>query len=266
MKPVEPASVNVSEHSEAELSNAHQAEEFFIPPEFMPRYDDLITEDDTPVDNLFSEKQMRLLTEPLYASWQPTHPRYGSKFLALANVGLFYADHEPALVPDVMLSLGVEAPKGDLGKKENRSYFIWHFGGKTPEVVIEIVSNLKGGELGDKMEKYASLAHIPYYIVYDPFGQYGEASPLRIFANSGWEYTALDVADVTLLQRLELALTLWEGEYEGVQARWLRWCDASGNLIPTGKERADTAEARAEAAEARAEALAAKLRALGIEP
>jgi hypothetical protein len=29
----------------------------------------LITEDDTPVDKLFSEKQQRLLTEPLYSSW-----------------------------------------------------------------------------------------------------------------------------------------------------------------------------------------------------
>ena len=29
----------------------------------------LITEDDEPVDNLFSEKQQRLLTESLYTSW-----------------------------------------------------------------------------------------------------------------------------------------------------------------------------------------------------
>ena len=29
----------------------------------------LVTEDDTPVDNMPSEKQQRLLTEPLYSSW-----------------------------------------------------------------------------------------------------------------------------------------------------------------------------------------------------
>jgi len=29
---------------------------------------DLVTEDDTPVDNLLSEKQQRLLTEPLYSA------------------------------------------------------------------------------------------------------------------------------------------------------------------------------------------------------
>jgi hypothetical protein len=37
-------------------------------PDVIPNVDALITEDDTPVDNLPSEKQQRLLTEPLYSS------------------------------------------------------------------------------------------------------------------------------------------------------------------------------------------------------
>ncbi len=264
-----------------------RSEELGIPLEFMPRYHDIITEDDTPVDNLFSEKQMRLLTETLYASWKPEHPRYEGRFFALANVGLFYGDHEPPLVPDVMLSLGVDAPSGDLGKKEHRSYFIWHYSGKVPEVAIEIISNLKGGELDEKMERYATLGHIPYYVVFDPFGIYGKANALRVFANTGWEYVELETSDCTVLQRIGLGLTLWEGVYETVNAVWLRWCKPDGTLIPTGKERADAEQhradaerqradverqradaerQRAEAAEARAEALAAKLRALGLEP
>ncbi len=32
----------------------------------------LVTEDDEPVDNLFSAKQQRLLVESLYSSWNPT--------------------------------------------------------------------------------------------------------------------------------------------------------------------------------------------------
>ena len=47
----------------------------------------LITEDDTPVDNLPSEKQQRLLTEPLYSAW--AGPGEGRTFLAAANVGIF---------------------------------------------------------------------------------------------------------------------------------------------------------------------------------
>ncbi|MDG4550630.1 MAG: hypothetical protein P9F19_15370 [Candidatus Contendobacter sp.] len=31
--------------------------------------ENLVTEDDTPVDNILWEKQQRLLTEPLYGAW-----------------------------------------------------------------------------------------------------------------------------------------------------------------------------------------------------
>jgi hypothetical protein len=44
----------------------------------MPDIQDLITEDDTPVDNLPSEKQQRLLTEPLYSAW--AGPGKGARF------------------------------------------------------------------------------------------------------------------------------------------------------------------------------------------
>ena len=38
------------------------------PAEYLPDYDQFVTEDDAPVDNFFSEKQQRLLTEPLYSA------------------------------------------------------------------------------------------------------------------------------------------------------------------------------------------------------
>jgi len=63
-----------------------------------------------------------------------------------------------------------------------------------------------------------------------------------------------------------LGLTLWQGEYEGVEALWLRWCDLEGRVIPTGAERAEQERQRAEQERQRAERLAAQLRALGVEP
>ncbi len=68
----------------------------------------LITEDDSPVDNLFSEKQQRLLTRSLYSSWPG--PGEGRPFLAAANVAVYFAVRQPAIVPDVFLSLDVEMP------------------------------------------------------------------------------------------------------------------------------------------------------------
>jgi hypothetical protein len=61
-------------------------------------------------------------------------------------------------------------------------------------------------------------------------------------------------------------VTLWEGKYEDTPGVWLRWTDAAGNLLLTGKERAEQERQRAEQERQRADALAAKLRALGIDP
>ena len=132
-------------------------------------YDDFITEDDTPVDSIFSEKQQRLLTEPLYSSWPG--PGNGRKFLAMANVGLFWEPKKPPVVPDALLSLDVEIPD-DMWTKKNRSYFTWVYG-KNPEVVIEVVSNDEGEELGEKLEIYKEIG-IPYYVVWDPENHLGK--------------------------------------------------------------------------------------------
>lgn len=96
------------------------------------------------------------------------------------------------------------------------------------------------------------------------------------------------------LPELALSLTIWEGTFEDKQDHWLRWCNISGDLLPTGAElaelerhnaeeecqraeeerlraeeerqRADAQQRRADEAEARAAQMAAKLRSLGIDP
>src|SRR5437870_10365580 len=145
-------------------------------PEMRPCVDHIVTEDDTPVDNFFSEKQQRLLTEPLYSTW--TGPGKGRSFLAAANVGLFFAAKQPPLVPDVLLSLDVAVAE-DWYLKSNRSYFVWVFG-KMPEAVVEIVSNLEGGEADTKLQDYARIG-VPYYVLYDPL-ELLKGGVLRLFA------------------------------------------------------------------------------------
>jgi hypothetical protein len=46
---------------------------------------------------------------------------------------------------------------------------------------------------------------------------------------------------------------LWEGTFEGKHDTWLRWTDARGVLVPTGKERAEQEYQRAEHERQRAE-------------
>ena len=204
------------------------------------------------MDNIYTEKLQRLLTEPLYSSWNVVEKR---SFLALANVGLFYASNQPALVPDVMLSLDVPA-FADRVEQDNRSYFSWIFG-KMPEVVIEIVSDRRGGEDGEKMRSYNRL-NIPYYVIFDP-RQCLDGGLLRAFEQRGSKYEPIDAR---LFAEVGLGLKLWQGVYEEDTAQWLRWCDAAGVLIPTGRERAEQEKQRAEQEKQRAEAAEEKNRRL----
>lgn len=227
--------------------------EIELDPDLIPDITVLAIEDDTPVDNLLSETLQRLLTVCLYSSWSPGFP-----FLAAANVGVFYAIRQSPLVPDVFLSLGVQVPQ-DWREKKNRTYFTWEFG-KPPDVVIEIVSNREGNELGSKLTNYARIG-VPYYVVFDPLQQLGETL-LHVYGLREKSYVELSES---WLEQVGLGLTLWQGEFEGKQWLWLRWRDREGNLLLTGDEKAEQERQRAEQAEQRAEQLAARLKALGIE-
>lgn len=206
----------------------------------------MITDDDEPVDNMTSATQQRLLVTPLYDSWTPPppedehadEPEAKRKFLATANVGVFSKPENNPLVPDMLLSLDVETPY-DWEAKVHRSYFIWHFG-KPPDVVVEIVSNKEGHELDTKLKRYAQM-DVTYYVVYDP-QQLLSNDVLRVYERgfAGRRYRRRQDYQ---LPEVGLNLTLWEGTYEDGTGVWLRWCDASGNLIPTGAEGREQAEA-----------------------
>lgn len=236
-----------------------------LPPEMHPSVEHLVTEDDTPGDNIFSEKQQRLLTEPLYSCWP--QPNDEKRFVALANVGLFYDINKPPFVPDMLFSLDVELPD-DVWQKRHRCYFTWEYG-KMPEVVVEVVSNKEGGEGTDKLTAYARIG-VRYYVIYDPEQQLSEQT-LRAFQLDATDYREMD--DPIWFPKLQLGFRLWDGKYEGHKTTWLRWIDAKGNLIQTGAERAFEAEKRADQEQQRAnqeqqraERLANQLRQLGVEP
>jgi hypothetical protein len=214
---------------------------------------------------------------------------------------------KPPLVPDVLLSLDVRVPP-DLWEKINRSYFLWKYG-KPPDVVIEIVSNRKGNEDEHKVERYAEIG-IRYYAIFDPSHQLSP-TPLRLYERKDEPGKGKKKGKATYEERKEmdlpgvgLGLRLWHGEYENVEATWLRWCDERGNLLATGEEqrwraeqeqrraeqeqrraeqeqrraeqeqrraeqeqrRAEQEQHRAEQEQRRAERLAARLRELGIDP
>jgi Uma2 family endonuclease len=227
-----------------------------LPDDLLPDVSHLVTEDDEPLDNLPSEKQQRLLTETLYSSWNGAS---NQGFLVAANVGLYASSKQPPLVPDIFLSLDVQVAE-NWWEKRHRSYFFWEFG-KPPEVVIEIVSNREGNETGRKFIDYARM-RVMYYVIFDPNRQLGNEI-LQIYELRGRQYSP---SSEQWLSEVELGLCLWEGVYENKREVWLRWCDADGNLILTGMERAEQERQAKEIALQRAEQLAQQLRSLGVEP
>ncbi|MEM0981156.1 MAG: Uma2 family endonuclease [Cyanobacteria bacterium P01_H01_bin.58] len=119
-----------------------------------------------------------------------------------------------------------------------------------------------------KLEVYEQYLRIPHYLVYSRYTQ-----RLRYFKLVGTQYEeqALKVIPpLVWLDDLNLGLGIWHGEFEGIYADWLRWCDEAGNWLLTdtevARQQADIAQKQAEAAQQRAEQLAARLRALGIDP
>ena len=140
-------------------------EEWMSDPRLFPDLDSFIIDDGQPVDGVYTEKQMRLLTEPLHSGWEG--PASGEPFVVMSNVGVFRGKGIPPIVPDIFFALGVEQGN-DLSQKANCSYFIW-LRGKSPDVAFEVVSNDEGGEDTRKMKEYASL-RVPYYVIFDPEG------------------------------------------------------------------------------------------------
>jgi Uma2 family endonuclease len=214
-----------------------------LPPEEVPDLEKLVVEDGKPVESIFAERLYSLLTEPLYASW--TGPGEGRTYLALANVGWFYAQRQPPLAPDMMLSLDVTLAEPPFAR-EGRSYFQWIYG-KPPDLVIECVSDRRGGEETHKWEQYARQ-RLLFYVIFDPQNLLN-GGVLRAYELRRASY---EPTDPRWFHEIGLGLTLWDGEYRGLTATWLRWCDQEGKVIPTGAERA--------------ERLAAQLRALGVKP
>jgi Uma2 family endonuclease len=207
--------------------------------------DEIQVEDGKPVDNYLSEKQMRLLTEPLYTSWKSeTH----SRFLVASNVGIFTKILRGGIAPDVLLSMDVEKPKSS-PKNEDKCYYLDKLG-KAPEVVIEIVSNREGDELGGKLEIYGKIG-VKYYAVYDPYRYILKKQSLVCY-----EYK--DGLPVIMQGDLwfpeaNLGLCLWNGFFENEYRGWLRWCYSQGSVIPTGKEVSVSEKLRADREEIKAE-------------
>lgn len=232
-------------------------------------YEKYITETDEPVDNIFSEKQQRLSIDTLQTdkiNWT------NRSFLTASNVGIYYDPNilKP-IVPDMFLSFDVKQ-NVNWFKKKHKAYFTWVMG-KSPDLVLEIVSNKVGEETSKKRTIYEKMG-VKYYIVQDPY-QYLFKEKIRLYIldeQAKYQvYVPKGENDLYFMPEVNLGMTLWKGLYEETEAEWMRWCHKEGNMLLTGKEalmkevaEKEQEKERAEQEKERAEKLAAKLLEMGL--
>ncbi len=211
----------------------------------------------------------------------PTYPE--DEVFTASDLNLYYDPRQTQWYkrPDWFAVLGVSRLYE--GKDLRLSYVTWQEG-IYPYVAIELLSpGTEKEDLGrslrevnqppNKWTVYEQILRIPYYFVFNRY-----TDQLQAFGLVMNQYQQLPVEGLGIwLPEAELGLGLWEGTYQGVERRWLRWYNSEQTWILTPVElerlRAELAEQqaleerlRAEQAERQLQELSDRLRRLGINP
>ncbi|MFN5513713.1 MAG: Uma2 family endonuclease [Cyanobacteriota bacterium] len=209
-----------------------------------------------------------LQPELLRQTFQP--PTYSAEnFFTASDLNLYYDLQHPQWYkrPDWFGVLGVSRLYDQ--RNLRLSYVIWQEG-VAPLVAVELLSpGTEKEDLGrslrdasqppNKWTVYEQILRIPYYFVFNRY-----TDELQAFGLVQDSYRPLLVENSGVwLEKAQLGLGLWRGQYQGVNRRWLRWYDEQQNWILTPAEREGQ---RADHEKSRADRLAAKLKALGIDP
>ncbi len=145
-----------------------------------------------------------------------------------------------------------------------------HLQGEAVAIVMEFLSDEDNSELSlrstppyGKLYFYEQILQVPNYVTFDP---YTARLDLRCLEDGQYQMQSPDANGRFWIPALNLFLGTWYGERLGQTMTWLRWWDATGNLLLWSAEQTEQERQRAEQERQRADALARKLRELGIDP
>ncbi|WP_437283233.1 Uma2 family endonuclease [Sorangium sp. So ce375] len=223
---------------------AFQSDSSLIP--IPPPGEDELLHDDGASQSERHRKQMDLLIEALDLLWKERDDVYVG-----GNMAVYFSELQAKKNdfrgPDVFVVL-------DTVRRERKSWVVWQEDGRTPDMVIELLSeSTEKVDRADKMRIYAKLLRVPEYYLFDPFTGVLEAYALDITTMT-YTSVAPGAGGDVVSPRLQLRLGVRRGRYHGLEADWLRWLDPEGHLVPTGEEQARAAEEQARAADERARA------------
>jgi Putative restriction endonuclease len=110
-------------------------------------------------------------------------------------------------------------------------------------------SQVKGSKVG-KFWVYEQAIRIPYYAIYEVQKEQVEVYHLQ---DNVYQMIAANDRGHYAIPPMGVELGIWQGMYQNMEAPWLRWWDAEGNLLLEGDERAEQERQRAEQERQRAE-------------
>jgi Uma2 family endonuclease len=236
-----------------------------------PRGDELVYSDGEPMESERHVLQMVLLIESLRNGW-----RDRTDFYVAGNMLVYFSETQAKKNdfrgPDVFVVMNTT-------RRERKSWVVWEEDGKTPDVVVELLSeSTEAIDRGEKMRVYARQLRVGEYFLFDPFSGVLEGYELDA-PGAKYRPKKVDSSGRFFSERTGLFLGKVRGTIGGVDADWLRWIEPSGRVLPTGDEmaaaakalamaetaRADAETARADAETARADAEAKRVRELEAE-
>jgi Uma2 family endonuclease len=236
------------------------------PTELLPTMYDLPSEDpeEPGLPDEFHDFQPKLLRETCKPTTYPS-----SEIFIGADLNLYYDGRHTQWYkrPDWFLALGVEPAE----RQEDLrwSYVIWQ-DFVSPFLVVELLSpgtededlGRKVREIGKpplKWEVYERILRVPYYVVFDRYDQ-----QFRVFTLQGGHYQELALPESRYwFDDLGIGLAVWEGAYEGIAGKWLRWYDRD-QWIPTNAEARQVAEQQAQAEASARQAAIPRLVQMGL--
>ena len=203
-----------------------------LPPRSPPRSETLIIGPGEPMESARHRQQMEVLVQSLDWAWRDRRDYY-----AAADMFLYFSETQARKNdfrgPDVMVVLGTD-------RHERRVWVVWEEDGKTPDVIIELLSeSTEHVDRGEKMRIYAKLK-VGEYFLFDPWSGVFEGYMLDPL-HGEYRRKDLDANGRAHCAQLGLWLGKAKSVLHGVEVDWLRWMDADGKVLPVPEESADEA-------------------------
>jgi Uma2 family endonuclease len=185
---------------------------------------ELPTEDSEPLETSWHRSEINLLIESLKMHWRGRQDFYvgGNMFIYFT----FKQAQKPFYRgPDFFVVLDVD------GSYSRDAWVVWEEDGRYPDLIIELLSRSTAEEdLTTKKDLYERVFRTPEYFCYNP-----DTRVLRGWRLMNAEYEEIKASEHGWLwsERLGLWLGLWEGRYLEEYRVWLRFYNASGELVLT---------------------------------